>query len=394
MKRFVAIISSVLLLAGVLSHQAHAQTSAPGGKPYRVAMILGTSGFSAAAQQAIVQGARAAAKITNSQGGILGRPVEITVFDSQGDPARSVRILQQEVLTTQWDLIYPGGGAANTGPMLPFIARAKVLAMSAYLDPKQGDPTDNPYFFNVLPNSQDVAAGFAHYISTQGVTKLGILYPSDAYGQTSVRTLEPELKKLVIPSVSEAFNVGTIDITPTLLRLQNQAPSHVFGIAFGAPAGHILNSMDKLGWNVPLIGDVAFSLADLPSVAPARSYEKLIVQSYRINAWQPLEKRSARFNNFLNAVKAEGPITQGLFLYSVGWDTIMLAALAAKKANSTELTKMVQALESLKLPPEQRTYVSYDEYNFSPKNHEIQAGPSEFSFVPYTRLTEGMVGKK
>jgi branched-chain amino acid transport system substrate-binding protein len=391
LKRFVAGVVCLLLVCGASLQPARTQ----GAKPFRVAMILGTTGPTAAQQQAVVTGARAAAKKINAEGGILGRPVEITVFDHQFDPARAVRMLQQDVLTQQWDLIYPGGGAATSGPMLPFVTRAKLLALAPFLNLNSAQLTaDNPYFFDLQPTPLDAAAAFAQYIAKFKPKKLAILYQSDAYGQGTFRAYDAALKKEGIATVAEPYDIGTVDITPTLLKLQAENPDRMFAVAFGAPAGHVLNSMEKLGWDIPIVGDLGFGLTDLPSLAPAHSYAKLIVQTFRVNAYVPPAKRTARFNTFLSAIKEAGPIAQGLQTYTFGWDTIMLAALAAKRASSTDPAKMVEALEHLNLPERQRTYVAYSEYNFTPQNHVVYTGPQEYSFVPYTPFSDGMVGNR
>lgn len=387
-----AVIGAVAILATAM--QPARTQGTPAGKPFRVAMILGTTGPTASQQQAIVAGARAAAKSLNAEGGILGRPVEITVFDHQFDPARAVRILQDDVLTQSWDLIYPGGGSLTTAPMLPFVTRAKTLAITPYLTTNPAQFTaDNPYCFDLYPSSQDAAAAFAAYIAKLGVKKLGVLYQSDGYGVGIDRAYEAALRKLGIAMVSESYDIATVDITPTLLKLRAQGPDHLFVVAFGSPAGHVLNSMDKLGWDIPMVADGGFGHTNLEPLAPARSYAKLVVQAYRADAYVAPAKRSPRFRAFLKLLEEDGPITQSLINYTYGWDTIMLPALAAKLANSTDQPKLVAAMEHLRLPPPARTYLSYEEYNFTPADHQVYTAPSEYRFVPWTPFSEGMIGK-
>jgi branched-chain amino acid transport system substrate-binding protein len=363
-------------------------------EPFRIALMVGLAGPFGPAQQAFVEGAQIAGKVLNTKGGILGRSVDITVFDIQFDPARAVRMLQQDVLTQRWDMIWPGGGALTTGPMLPFVTRAKILAFATFLNTNPEKlTTDNPYFFDILPNPLDAAAAFTQYAQKLGVKKLGILYQSDAFGIGSYRAYEPVVSKAGIQIVSEPYDVATIDITPTLLKLKAQNPDRLYVIANGAPAGHVLNSLDKLGWKIPIIGDQTFGITDLRPLATPKMYENLVVTTYRMNVYVPPEKRSPSLRTFLNILRAEGPITQSLYSYTAGWDTIMLTALAAQQANSTDQLQMVKALEHLNLTPKQRTYLSFEEYNFTPTNHQVYTGPGEYSFVKYAPFRDGMIGQ-
>jgi branched-chain amino acid transport system substrate-binding protein len=347
-------------------------------------------------QQAIVSGAQIAAKRVNADGGILGRPVEITVFDHQFDPSRAVRMLQQDILPQSWDMIYAGGGAKTTGPMLPFLANAKILQFAPYITTTDlGALTaTNPTFFDMLPSLYDAAAAFAQYAGKTGVKKLAILYQTDPYGVAVHTAYEAAVKKLGIAVVSESYDTATVDITPTLIRLKGEAPDHLFASALGSPAGHVLNSLDKLGWDIPLVGDVTFGTTNLPAMAPERTYAKLIVQAYRSTVYAPPDKRTPRMRTFLADLAAAGPITVGIAAYAIGWDVIMLTDLAAKSARSTDELKMVQALERLNVPDRSKTFVGFNDYGFTPGNHGMKVGPQEYSFIPYTPLLEGMVGRR
>ena len=198
-----------------------------------------------------------------------------------------MRILQDDVLTQSWDLIYPGGGSLTTAPMLPFVTRAKTLAITPYLTTNPAQFTaDNPYCFDLYPSSQDAAAAFAAYIAKLGVKKLGVLYQSDGYGVGIDRAYEAALRKLGIAMVSESYDIATVDITPTLLKLRGQGPDHLFVVASGSPAGHVLNSMDKLGWDIPMVADGGCGYTNLEPVgARAQLRAKLVVQAYRADAY-------------------------------------------------------------------------------------------------------------
>jgi len=230
---------------GASTRAAGAQTAA---KPFRIAWLAGLTGVTGPQQGATVLGAQLAAKRVNAQGGILGRPIEITTFDHQFDPSRAVRLVQDEVLTQSWDVIYPGGGAAFTGPMLPFVSRAKTLCYAPMISANPAQLTaDNPYFFDLQPNPIDAANAFAVYVKQLKTKKLAIAYQSDAYGVAQSKAFEAAVKGAGIQTVSEQYDIAAVDLTPTLLKLKGENPDRLFAVAFGSAAGHILTSLDKIG---------------------------------------------------------------------------------------------------------------------------------------------------
>lgn len=359
--------------------------------PYRVAMILGTSGRTADQQQAVVRGAQAAARVLNAETGILGHPIEIEVFDSQGDPAVAVSILQEEVLTQEWDLLYPGGGGPSTGGMLPFVQREETLAFAPY-QVATLPAADNPYFFSLIPPAADGAVGFAEYANSVGAQKVAIIHSADPYGEATAEAYGQAAEAAGIEVVSESYALDAVDVTPSLLKLQNQAPDLLFAIAFGAPAGNVMTSMERLGWDVPLIGDIGVGLTPLFSIVPDFDFSRLQVQAFAVNAWTAPEDRSEREAAFIDALAQDGSIDQGLQNYALGWDTIMLAFQGASIAGSTDAPSVAAALESLSLQEADRRFVAYDDFVLGDGDHVVSTGPDEYVVVPYTPLTDGMVG--
>lgn len=363
------------------------------GEPFKIAMILGTSGPSAKSQQAVVQGAEAAAAVLNAQGGILGRKVEVKTFDSQGDPTKAVRILHQDILTSSWDELYFSGPSTHSSALIAGSKDLKTVQFGVNVTPNYANKPDAyPYFFNVNATQAGQAAQLAQYFQ-QHYTKIGVLTGNDATGAGTHDTLIDALTRAGIQNVSETFDVKAVDVTSSLLRLQKQNLDVLFVAGFGAPAGHILTSLGTLGWNIPTVGDVTMGATNLAPISPADVLKNLKVQVFRAGAYVEPAKRTKGFTTYLDALKTAGPVDQGLVTYAVGYDAIMLTDLAAKQANSTDEEAIVKALEALRpMPADQVPYVQLQKYDFTPTSHQTPTGASEFSVVPFTPLTDGMMG--
>ena len=188
MKRLIAGVLCLSFLA-LGTQPASTQGNQPTGKPFRVAILVGISGPTAGLQQAVATGAKVAAKALNAEGGILGRPVEVTVFDHQFDPARAVRMLQQDVLTQNFDMIFPGGGSLTSGPMLAALTKVKIISFAPYQAGTNNVAqltADNPYFSTSCRPSRIPPQRSPTTSKSTRVKKLGVLYQGDAYGRGDV----------------------------------------------------------------------------------------------------------------------------------------------------------------------------------------------------------------
>ena len=128
--------------------------------------------------------------------------------------------------------------------------------------------------------------------------------------EATFKAFEATFNKLNIPMTAEQYDIATIDLTPTVLKVKAGAPDMLFVQAFGAPAGHVLNSLDKIGWSVPIVGDQGMGGTNLSSMAPPSSLAKVVVEVARAKVYVAPEKRSARLANFIRLLKQKARSTK------------------------------------------------------------------------------------
>ena len=86
MRRFL-IILGITLAIGLNALGANAET------PYRIGMTLGLTGKYATLADLQMKGYKLWEQDVNSKGGILGRPVQLTVLDDKSDPATARELI-------------------------------------------------------------------------------------------------------------------------------------------------------------------------------------------------------------------------------------------------------------------------------------------------------------
>jgi len=111
MKKFIALLLSVLLLASVLAgcaNDAQPETSAPGGEsqpessqpagdPIKIAVALPMTGDNAEYGKSFLTAAEIMVDQWNEKGGVLGRPIEIVSYDDKNSAEEAASIAQKIV---------------------------------------------------------------------------------------------------------------------------------------------------------------------------------------------------------------------------------------------------------------------------------------------------------
>jgi branched-chain amino acid transport system substrate-binding protein len=362
-------------------------TAAGGAKPVIMWMSAALSGSDGPSQELNVIAARLAVKAINKAGGILGRPVDLEVVDNQGDPTVAVSQLQQALQSSSPpDIVVPAGGTLTTSAELPITTRAKLFTVDVDLLPNAGDISLYPYNFQYEAPPSAYGGSLAAYVKAQGYKKAGVLIENTAASLSVGAGDVAALKAQGIDVVSTDYSSTALDVTAQLSKLQAQGPQALVLSAEGGPAGVALASIQKIGWRLPVIGDILVGASSITSITNTSLLAYLKSNNdFKIEVFAgstiPPSQRSAALNAFVKEVRAQGPITQPITTYEDGWDYVWIAALAANQAKSLSGPAMTQALEHFKAPANP-PYLSYATLPYTPTNHTIPPNDKAFAIVP------------
>jgi branched-chain amino acid transport system substrate-binding protein len=380
------------------STAAGASAAATGGTPVHIVVTgaVSASGTLGINSGMSVNAVKAAASVLNKNGGINGHPVDVTVVDDNGDPTTAVTKLQQALSSGSKPIAVLDSGPGNlAAAILPVLNQAKVLLFNIAPTADSSDATKWPLSFDLSPGLNDYSSAFCPAIQADGNKSVAIFYTDDAYGDA----LGPLVKtKCAGDNVSvtgiDKFDPTALDFTPQLQKLQGTHPDALILVGYGAPVGYILKNINKLGWNVPIYGDVAVTATPQVS-APApggllgdpseANLKMMVFKSTQYSASPPANEAT-----MVNAIKAQGPI-QATLVLAYDYDGVMLLAAAAKQANTvTDAAALAKALESL--PPGTAQTGVLSAYHFSATSHAPNASPDEFAFVKPTKPVDGQFG--
>jgi branched-chain amino acid transport system substrate-binding protein len=181
------------------------------------------------------------------------------------------------------------------------------------------------------------------------------------------------------------MKVGDSDFTPQMLRAKNAEADTILTFANTVEVANALKAGNKMGYKPRIISAWALANSTFPSLASGLSDGVMVMQTFTfVENKRP--QAVALFKNLAEKykdIKDPMEVTFPSFLGN-SYDATHMVALAIKKAQSTEGSKLQSALENL--GSYEGLVKTYSD-PFSPSNHEA-LGPNDYLMTAWkgTRL--------
>jgi branched-chain amino acid transport system substrate-binding protein len=331
-------------------------------------------------------GDQAAVAYLNAHGGVLGRQLVIKHLDSAGVASNSVSLAVKELSAnpTKYSMIDAGAEGTEDVALIPIVAKYKQFAIT--LDDTGGcaKASNCPTEFVVKGDPADPQVTAAQWFKSKGVTKVGILQESIAFTEGETPGIVAALKALGIQSTIVSFPATATDVTPEMQQLKSAGVDGVFAEALGPPAGYTLAARAKLGWNVPVLFDVAASSLDITKLAPPSQTKNAFLDVYNCADASKPSPSLTLMKQYIPSSYAAELDSQPCDIPGNGWDGIILFANAAKQAGSLSVSSLTSAMESLgQTAQTDPNYITAKVMRYSNANHEnIGQKPTDFTVIP------------
>lgn len=364
-------------------------------EPIKVVVLggLGAEGILADNATTSVTAALASAEAVNKAGGILGRQVEMTHLEDNADPTVAVTKLREYIAENgNPALVLNSGPSTITESTLPITTQNKIVYFNIGPTEDSANPQVNPYSFNLGAAVPDYLGSFVAEAKDRGYKKVAILHGSSAYGELFGASAKEAYEKEGFEVTGiEGFDNAALDMTAPLSALQAGNPDVLILDAYGAPLGYVLQSREKLGWDVPVMGNSSVSATGLIATeAPAGvlgtdQVENLTMQVYASTQFNPDD---TLVNDAVKNMLAAGEIKSSLIL-AYNYDAVFLLKAAAEAAGGVDdADALVKALTDSKVQEAAGTAI-LRKYGFQADDHGPHLAPSEFSFIAPGPLVNG-----
>lgn len=208
-------------------------------EPITLGGTLGLTGKYASMSEMVAFGLKLWVKKTNAEGGILGRPIELIIYDDTSDPDHAKSLYERLILEDQVDLVF--------GPYSSVITTeiAKVTEKYGYSLLASGAASDRMwqqgyrYLFGVYIPASRYSFGFLKFLYAHGIEKIAIVAADDMFSVTVAEGARKWAERLGISIAHyEVFKKGRKDLSAIAKTIQQSGAEAI------VVGGHFNESVD------------------------------------------------------------------------------------------------------------------------------------------------------
>jgi branched-chain amino acid transport system substrate-binding protein len=334
------IIKSALCMLGMAVGLS--ALAAQAADPIKIGMVAPLTGPAAESGRFQTQGAKLAVDEINKAGGVLGRPLDLTIEDDQ---------------TTNPGIVLAFSRLASNPEFVAFLGSIRSTQVHAIASDviKIGKPvmiggTDpalthlgNPWFFRCRPNDVYSARVIADYgARALGKKKWAIVHSTDAFGTNGMKNLAESLKGLGLePVLIQGYTNNSQDFTPVALAVK-QSGADVMGtyMTFEPDQGVFARQLRQLGVSLTWVGSPTTATTTALKLAGAALYGSYAVADFNKDSSAAAKAFATKYE----AAYKSAPDIFGSWTY----DAMQVLARAIGDAKSTEPHKIRQAILAIK----------------------------------------------
>lgn len=337
-----------LLFVSLTFFLLHATCVMAAEGPIKIGIYADLSGGTAQWGTDAVKGSKLLVKEVNPAGGVLGRKVELAIYDCKVSPTEGVKAYTRLVNEDRVCAVY-GSLVSNIGlAVSPVAEKLRVPVVARCMDErvttpdfKMEDPENpgrvNPYFFLIQPSSYQqsyMIAGFA--IDELKMNTFAMLYtPSNSYSYMLAKGFEYYVKKRGKKMLGGfEFQAGDMDFKAQLTKIKALNPDGLYIPNYVPENANAAKQAKELGLKATFLGNNSWfePMDKVAGAAADGAYFPLNISRDDTSLKVFIEKYQKEYNELPR-----------LHSFS-GWDDVGFILEAIKKSQSTDPQKIRDAM--------------------------------------------------
>jgi len=368
MMRCVAALALILAIAGGPS---------PGWakEPYKIGGIFAITGPSSFLGDPEKKSMEMIIDELNAKGGIDGHPLQAVIYDTEGDPTKTVLATNKLISNDKVLAIVGPSLTPTTLAIVPLVEKEKIPLISCAAGIKITDPI-KPWVFKTAQSDLLAVAAIYQHMQKQNIKKVGIITVETAFGESGKEQLEAQAAKFGIELVQkETFGAKDTDMTAQLTKIRSAQPQAI--ICWGTNPGPavIAKNVQQMNIKIPLYQSHGVASPKFVELA-GDAAEGILLPTGKILVAQQLPDKDPQKAVLLNYIEQfekrfQMPVS-GFGGYAYDAIRMLAAALPGTDGNKEKLRDNLEQLKGL-------VGIS-GVFNFSPTDHN-GLGPDAFVMV-------------
>jgi len=169
----------------------------------------------------------------NKRGGLLGRPVEITVYDDRSDPATAARLYERLITNDNVELLLSPWGSASCATASAVAEKHKRVFLNAGGASEAIHRRGFKYVFQSAPAISAYVSGIVPLAQKHGFKTLALVSRDYPAARDMAKVLEREAPEAGLKIVmSEYFPAGTTDYSSNIAKARQLEPDMWIGVGY------------------------------------------------------------------------------------------------------------------------------------------------------------------
>jgi branched-chain amino acid transport system substrate-binding protein len=297
----------------------------------------------------------------NAKGGILGRKVELAIYDDQSNPATAVRLYEKLITEDKVDAVMGPYSSAVSEAVANVTEKYKKVMVAPLAATTSIFKKGRKYIFMVITPAENYLDGLIDMAAKRGLKTVAIIHEDTLFPKASAAgTAEAAKKKGMQVVLQEAYPKGNTDFSALLVKIKAANPDVIAAGTYFDDAVAITRQMKELNVNPKMFGLTVGG--DLPE------FYDLLKQNaeyiYGSTQWDDSLPYPGQ-KEFLAAYKAKFKGQEPSYHTAAGYAGCLIYADAVKKAGTLDADKVRDQLLKMEIK------TAFGDYKVEPDGFQI-----------------------
>ena len=217
--------------------------------PIKIGMSMPQTGGLAGGGKASLLGIEIWRDDINAKGGLLGRKVELIVYDDKSSASETPAIYAKLVDVDKVDLLFAPYATVPTAPIMPFVKQRGLLLMGNFSFQVNSKVGHDMWFNNAPWGPADSwASSFLDLGQKAGGKTMALLAADQEFAQNLALTARDVAKKRNLPVVfDQNYPPNTVEFSSIIRALKAAKPDIVYVASYPPDSAGILRAVNEIG---------------------------------------------------------------------------------------------------------------------------------------------------
>jgi branched-chain amino acid transport system substrate-binding protein len=256
--------------------------------PIKIGMSMALTGGLAGGGKASLLGIEIWRDDVNAKGGLLGRKVELVVYDDKSSASETPAIYSKLLDVDKVDLLFGPYATVPTAPLMPMVKQRGLLLIGNFAFQVNSKVGHDMWFNNAPWGPPDSwAASFLDIAQKAGGKSIALLAADQEFAQNLALTARDVAKKRDMPIVfDQSYPPNTVEFSSIIRALKAAKPDIVYVASYPPDSAGILRAVNEIGIgdNVKIFGG---GMVGLQFGAVMENLGSLLNGVVNYNSWLP-----------------------------------------------------------------------------------------------------------